>query len=631
MKNLFYKSIPAFAKLLVVFLFLNCGSIAQTAQYPYPIIFVHGLNSNANTWNTTINTLGGQVKIFDVCLNHDGINATSILDNDVVAAGWRDLNPTVPSPTRLYAISFDNEPMIGHESHDLSNQAAIYKQGKALKLMITLVLSLENTAKVILVGHSMGGLAIREYLQRTIDGTTGTSHTWWINPNPGGHKVAKVVTIGTPHLGSNSTLGGIWPGLDENTEAVRDLRYSYNFGTIIAPYLFGSLESIVPNLFYNKDVNCNGSESDVITGVSNGTSDNLNMPLPQDIPYTWITSDILGFDGDGIVDIDRQWLYNEFDVPTPDGITDTLLTNKNHLAETSDIHSIVRGLDEPDNYQLAYIINNSKKYIGFITYQTNYQVNDSDYFKFIASSNGKLKITVDGSNSGVNEIKLLDYNGNLINSQVIQSFPFLYQRDVTAGLYYVVISGNSPGGSALNPYTILPQLEPLIIQLYNGSVTPITGDITTNFNFEVYYKNTNGVAPDNLQLHIINQFSSNMTPNGSNWQQGVQFTKSLNNFAVGQYQYYFNASVNGQTLRLPDTGYLNFSVTQNVAGWDLGVVPEGSYLTPSSITPGTTIQVHCDIHNYSNPGNTYFNVPLNVELRSPSGQLLDQIFLQSQV
>jgi pimeloyl-ACP methyl ester carboxylesterase len=626
MKNLFYKSIPAFAKLLVVFLFLNCGSIAQTAQYPYPIIFVHGLNSNANTWNTTINTLGGQVKIFDVCLNHDGINATSILDNDVVAAGWRDLNPTVPSPTRLYAISFDNEPMIGHESHDLSNQAAIYKQGKALKLMITLVLSLENTAKVILVGHSMGGLAIREYLQRTIDGTTGTSHTWWINPNPGGHKVAKVVTIGTPHLGSNSTLGGIWPGLDENTEAVRDLRYSYNFGTIIAPYLFGSLESIVPNLFYNKDVNCNGSESDVITGVSNGTSDNLNMPLPQDIPYTWITSDILGFDGDGIVDIDRQWLYNEFDVPTPDGITDTLLTNKNHLAETSDIHSIVRGLDEPDNYQLAYIINNSKKYIGFITYQTNYQVNDSDYFKFIASSNGKLKITVDGSNSGVNEIKLLDYNGNLINSQVIQSFPFLYQRDVTAGLYYVVISGNSPGGSALNPYTILPQLEPLIIQLYNGSVTPITGDITTNFNFEVYYKNTNGVAPDNLQLHIINQFSSNMTPNGSNWQQGVQFTKSLNNFAVGQYQYYFNASVNGQTLRLPDTGYLNFSVTQNVAGWDLGVVPEGSYLTPSSITPGTTIQVHCDIHNYSNPGNTYFNVPLNVELRSPSGQLLDQIF-----
>ena len=210
---------------------------------------MHGLNSNADTWSTIINSLGGQAKIFDVCLNDDGDNNTANHEIDVAAIGWRDNSPQTPSPTRLYAINFDNEQMIGHESHYLSNQAAIYKQGKALKIMITLVLALENTDKVVLIGHSMGGLAIREYLQRTNDGTTGTPHTWWINPSfEDGHKVAKVVSIGTPHLGSNVTLLGIIPLINESSEAVRDLRYSYLFGTVQAPFLFGGNESVIPTL-----------------------------------------------------------------------------------------------------------------------------------------------------------------------------------------------------------------------------------------------------------------------------------------------------------------------------------------------------------------------------------------------
>ena len=51
---------------------------------------------------------------------------------------------------------------------------------------------------MILIGHSMGGLCAREYIQ---------NESLWINNN---HHVAKLITSGTPHGGSvfgQSTLG----------------------------------------------------------------------------------------------------------------------------------------------------------------------------------------------------------------------------------------------------------------------------------------------------------------------------------------------------------------------------------------------------------------------------------------
>ena len=48
---------------------------------------------------------------------------------------------------------------------NLSNQSAIAKQGLALRNVIIYVMQLTGRDKVILMGHSMGGLAAREYLQ----------------------------------------------------------------------------------------------------------------------------------------------------------------------------------------------------------------------------------------------------------------------------------------------------------------------------------------------------------------------------------------------------------------------------------------------------------------------------------
>src|SRR4030095_15594618 len=117
--------------------------------------------------------------------------------------------------------------------------------------------------KVILLGHSMGGLAIREYLQRIENGV----HKWWVDPNDSiaGHKVARVVTTGTPHLGTN-VMSNAFFTIDNNSEAMRDLKFSYSSG-VNAAYLFGNLESIVPSTYYNKDINCNGIITDTIDGL----------------------------------------------------------------------------------------------------------------------------------------------------------------------------------------------------------------------------------------------------------------------------------------------------------------------------------------------------------------------------
>jgi len=76
------------------------------------------------------------------------------------------------------------------------------------------------------------------------------------------------------------------------------------------------------------------------------------MSLPGNIPYVWITSlkakNASVSDGDGVVRLDRQYLFP---------LGDTLLTISSHTDETSNVYALMRGLDEPGDYNLAYKIN----------------------------------------------------------------------------------------------------------------------------------------------------------------------------------------------------------------------------------------------------------------------------------
>ncbi|MCB9308931.1 MAG: HYR domain-containing protein [Lewinellaceae bacterium] len=440
----------------VVIIIFNDKAFSQAeCDCPYPIIFVHGWAGSEESWADFIDEVKpfwkGQPDVFYAVLNanRQELNIPGILspraisgvdgilgnqDDDVLFSFINEDNILLNSC--LYSVNFDNfwnedsnAPLIIKNSQASpppyssdSNESAAFKQGYALGKAIERVLLATSKEKVILVGHSMGGLAIREYLQRR----TGNSPTWWVNQNvSNGHQVAKVFTVGTPHLGSNTgdeapdfagPLASALLGFDLQSEAVRDLRYSYNNDQHPGVYLFGGSEGTIPitqgtnEYYYNLDVNCNGTDQESVEGINeagtslpwNGTTFNPQLPLPSDIKYSYYVSDvaflpaILPANSDGIVLANRQWLYqggsgsstdflNGSSIPTPffnqshflsDRIT---VRNSSHVSaleqylnglgsfetyETGDFHNVVRGLDEADYPYFAYKIDFDKQYAG---------------------------------------------------------------------------------------------------------------------------------------------------------------------------------------------------------------------------------------------------------------------------
>ncbi|NPE31928.1 hypothetical protein HNV12_29020 [Methanococcoides sp. SA1] len=317
-------------RLFVLLILLLLINDLKAQNSPYPIIFVHGLTGSDKSFIETMKFLQkdgfnlGEINVYDAVLNADDDCDFSLLTEDVkwedfnyknreIKLGKRNYSDDIDecndewSGENIFAINFAEERIrgayggwFGDDFFDGSNESAVYKQGYALGKMIEEVLLYTRKEKVILVGHSMGGLAIREYLQRIDFDDPYESHQWWINPyQEDGHKVAKVVTIGTPHRGSNfvkilgkqtKSKSGFPP--DYKSEAVRDLRYSYS-DSLYGKYLFGGDEYINNTSYHNFDVNCNGKK-DIVIGINegeDGTTFNPEMPLPNNIQYTWITSD----------------------------------------------------------------------------------------------------------------------------------------------------------------------------------------------------------------------------------------------------------------------------------------------------------------------------------------------------
>lgn len=154
---------------MVILLFGLSGlqGYGQDLHTPYPIIFVHGLVGDESGWNDISSSLtssglsyGGRM---DFCLNQDGNNSTSTGDyKDYTNSD--NLHKIVKAD--FYTINFDVDNYgTPHDIDLLSNQAAIVKQGVAIKDAVKHVLDITEKNKVILVGHSMGGLAIREFIR----------------------------------------------------------------------------------------------------------------------------------------------------------------------------------------------------------------------------------------------------------------------------------------------------------------------------------------------------------------------------------------------------------------------------------------------------------------------------------
>lgn len=417
------------------------------SKLPYPIIFVHGLNSSSDTWNTSTDYFDNQYNFsfggrLDYCLNADSNNTLANTNfyptpnADIAAFQTNFQNGD------YFYVNFNVEPNGTIDTSVLSNQAAITKQGAAMKDAVQRVLQITGKDKVILVGHSMGGLASREYLQNTIN---------WQSDNQ--HHVAKLLTLGTPHGGSNASDNPLafFTSVNVRSEAIRDLKQTYYYSGEPSVFLFGGAEiqnsstmndnSYSPD-FYNVDINCNGTVGESITGLNQRAADHF-------IDYSCVIGRITGGTTDGVV-------------AEPSSLLNTYITGltypakyfyfnssfdfiENHTELPGKYYQIMQGLDEPNFKELAYGINTNQDYYGFTTVQANSGTADLDFYKFTVSDAIDAQINISSiTTSNMNAI-LLDETGNNIGSTHNNSGNSIsFSETLAAGNYFLKITSVNP-------------------------------------------------------------------------------------------------------------------------------------------------------------------------------------------
>lgn len=430
-------------KLLITLLIAISFSKIIAQKLPYPIIFIHGLISDDTIWNNMKNSLtnnynltyGGRINF---CLNQDGLNSTSNLGADI------QLYTSATFTTGdFYVINFDINNLgvlYPTGTNDvLSNQAAITKQGFALKTAIQLVLNQTNRDKVILFGHSMGGLCAREYLQNPS------------NWQPDGmHHVAKLITTGTPHLGSNA-IGGQIVGVDLLSDAMRDLKNTYDDSQLNSVYLFGGneLNSVMDdgsNNYYNVDVNCDGiSNGDFVTGLN-------YKPMYTNLDFACIIgTGALGL-GDIAVTTDSANLNNIY----PNLTTNIFTTAVLHNFLPDQLYPNMKGLDEPNEFNIAYGINFDIPYVGFITEQnpqSPYPTVDYDDYKFNVTSNSQINLVVNNALPFPIYARIVNSAFSQVGATLtINSGNQILTQNLSVGQYYLEIYGTPSANSYQIPY-----------------------------------------------------------------------------------------------------------------------------------------------------------------------------------
>ncbi|MAZ54466.1 MAG: esterase [Flavobacteriales bacterium] len=461
-----------------------------TNQLPYPIIFIHGLSSNHSTWNSTTDWLDNEYNLIfggrlDYCLDFDG-DLTTANGNFYPEEGAdiaRFEYNLIPNGDYFY-INFDVgidgsvSPPITSPQNNLSNQAAIKKQGIALSDAIEVVLMTTGKSKVILFGHSMGGLASREYLQN--------NDIWQLD---GAHHIAKLVTTGTPHGGSNASGSALslLAGIDESSDGIRDLRSSYFWSGDQGVYLEGGIEDSAVLFdsifypFYNLDVNCNGIINEQIIGLNEKYN-------PTDLEYSCIIGDFFGIGSDGIVTTSSQNIFNFINLNS-NFQQNIYNISASHIDLTSQYSINLSALDEPNFQELSYTIELNKAYIGFINQQSqNDLISDIDYFKFSIDENNYFDINVENFSENLIEWNIFDSNNNnLIYNSTESLTENSTQIYLENGNYFLVFESIASEINSQYNFSIETTLSTSESNIANIKISPNPFDSTINISSNLIF------------------------------------------------------------------------------------------------------------------------------------------------
>ncbi len=127
-----------------------------------PVLLVHGFCSSSGTWSGMVAALqpstrfgNGVTKLFA----SQGI----VFQTDTGGVS-RQVFPTSDPTKRLFAMDFFNDQVFSFDG-DWVNDTGIDHKGAELSAVIKEVARIAGAEKVIVVAHSLGGLATRSYLQ----------------------------------------------------------------------------------------------------------------------------------------------------------------------------------------------------------------------------------------------------------------------------------------------------------------------------------------------------------------------------------------------------------------------------------------------------------------------------------
>jgi pimeloyl-ACP methyl ester carboxylesterase len=156
-------------------------SAVPAAAAEWPVLFVHGFCSSAETWDETIPQLSTRRFGTDVPRVYESIIGKAA-SRTPVAAG-----------TKTFRIDF-SDLSGGFDLLAVANVPTVRKAGE-LKSVIDAIKRFTGAPKVILVGHSLGGLAARAYIQGIGENRQGATIAY-------GGDVAALIMISTPNQGS---------------------------------------------------------------------------------------------------------------------------------------------------------------------------------------------------------------------------------------------------------------------------------------------------------------------------------------------------------------------------------------------------------------------------------------------
>lgn len=159
-----------FVLLKIVFILLISQAAWAALKPPDPVILIHGINSGPEVWDSFVNRMA-----VEYGWQYGGTLTVRYHIVEEIFTSARQPSQTAD----VYAVRFPDRGL---------NNKTFFEQAEDLEIAVNYVLAVTQARKVILVGHSMGGLTARAFVNSSL-----------VNAK----KVSQIITVGTPHLGAN--------------------------------------------------------------------------------------------------------------------------------------------------------------------------------------------------------------------------------------------------------------------------------------------------------------------------------------------------------------------------------------------------------------------------------------------